>query len=280
MGKLALLYHSATGGDMTHPDLFPQPPAPKRWCDAPFAALDFEATGTDPFTARPVSFAFAIVDAKGKVVSELSSLIDCGVEIPAEATAVHGITTEDVREGGVDPAWAMEQITNLIDAAAHERAPLVIMNARYDWPLLLAESIRSGRLWMCNVPLLDPGLLDKGNDKYRKGKRKLVDLCAHYGVPLEAAHTAGADAVAAARLGRAIINKYPWMKASNPTVLQGWQARVFEEYRSFLCRDGSHTIAKGWPIPEQPAPSPAAIDSGTTPHEREEGNGTDTTAAH
>ncbi|MGA1213468.1 MAG: 3'-5' exonuclease, partial [Solirubrobacterales bacterium] len=48
--------------------------------------------------------------------------------------------------------------------------------------------------------VIDPMILDKQLDPYRRGKRKLTDVCAVYGVELTEAHAAHADALAAARL--------------------------------------------------------------------------------
>lgn len=227
-------------------DLF----APLPWHAGPFGSLDFETTGVDPFTSRPVSFAYVIVAPNGHVEASIAEIVNCDVEIPADAAAVHGITTECAREIGVTPGWAVEQIAEALHNASREKMPVVIMNARFDWPLLLEESAR------CNVEippvdLIDPGLLDKGCDKYRKGKRRLTDLCALYGVTLDDAHTAGADAIAAARVTRAILTKFPHLQRMTATSLATWQAGVFEEYRRFLCSDGTRKIAKGWPIPER-----------------------------
>ena len=49
-------------------------------------------------------------------------------------------------------------------------------------------------------PVLDPRVLDKHIDPYRRGGRKLTDLCAHYKVALDGAHSADADAIAACRV--------------------------------------------------------------------------------
>src|SRR5437588_459876 len=56
--------------------------------------------------------------------------------------------------------------------------------------------------------VLDPRVLDKHADRYRRGHRTLTDLCAHYGVALTAAHDAAADAVASLAVTRAIGLKY------------------------------------------------------------------------
>jgi DNA polymerase-3 subunit epsilon len=228
------------------PDLF----TPEPWHERPFGALDFETTGVDPFTSRPVSFAYAIVDAQGKVDASLSEIINCDIEIPVEATAVHGITAERCKQDGVTPGWAVQQISDAIYNANREKIPVCIMNARFDWPLLLEEGKRHG-LYITGVDLLDPGLLDKGVDKYRRGKRRLTDLCTHYGVELDEAHTAVADAIATAKLTRVIIAKHPQLQRMTLSSIARWQANVFEEFRRFLCSDGTRKIAKGWPIPER-----------------------------
>lgn len=228
------------------PDLF----TPEPWHERPFGALDFETTGVDPFTSRPVSFGYVIVNAQSKVEAALGYLVNCGVDIPAEATAVHGITNEQLQLEGVTPGWAIERIGLCLDDARREQTPVCIMNARFDWPLLLEEAKRQN-VEIPIVDLLDPGLLDKGVDKYRRGKRRLTDLCAHYGVELEDAHTATADAVATARLTRVLITRYPQLQRMSLPSLAKYQAGVFEEYRRFLCSDGTRKIAKGWPIPER-----------------------------
>lgn len=235
-------------------DLF----SPLPWYERPFAALDFEATSTDPFTARPVSFAVAIVNVKGEIVEQHADIINCGVECSAEATAVHGITNEMMREQGVEPLHAAIFIREFVFRIVGQQMPLCIMNARYDWTLLRAELMRFGGFEPAPVEILDPGLLDKGVDRYRKGKRKLSDLCKHYGVTLEGAHTAVVDAVAAAKLSREIILRHPRIRmVTHAGALAEWQAHVFEEYRRFLCRGNSEkgvapkVIAPGWPIAER-----------------------------
>jgi DNA polymerase-3 subunit epsilon len=88
------------------------------------------------------------------------------------------------------------------------------MNARYDLSLLDRECRRHGlasvgeRLGGEPSPVIDPLVLDKHVDRYRKGTRALHALCAHYGVQLDDAHNARADAVAAARVVRRMAEKH------------------------------------------------------------------------
>jgi DNA polymerase-3 subunit epsilon len=65
-------------------------------------ALDFETTGVNPRECRPVSVAFNVVRENGAVSDRhrVVEVIDCGVDVPEEAAAIHGLTTEKVRECG------------------------------------------------------------------------------------------------------------------------------------------------------------------------------------
>jgi DNA polymerase-3 subunit epsilon len=61
----------------------------------PLTCFDLESTGTDPRTARIVEIAITQIKPDGTHVNYWS-LVNPGVSIPAEATAVHGITDEHV----------------------------------------------------------------------------------------------------------------------------------------------------------------------------------------
>lgn len=64
--------------------------------DIPVAFTDTETTGKDPYTDRIVEIAVVRIEPDGMRIS-LKSLVNPGVPIPAEATAVHGIRDEDVK---------------------------------------------------------------------------------------------------------------------------------------------------------------------------------------
>ncbi len=71
--------------------------------------LDTETTGLyhydkrsdDPAQPKIIELAALLTDDTGKEYGAFNVLIDHGVEIPAEATAVHGITAEDCSHYGV-----------------------------------------------------------------------------------------------------------------------------------------------------------------------------------
>lgn len=77
------------------------------WTRGLLASFDLETTGTDPFEARMVQASVMVIGANFGVVAR-RWLVNPGVEIPAEAAAIHGITTERARAEG-QPAAAARQ---------------------------------------------------------------------------------------------------------------------------------------------------------------------------
>lgn len=182
------------------------------WHLGRLAALDFESTAADPETARPVSACLALVGG-GQETELRRWLIDAGVEIPAEAQAIHGISTDDVRNNGIPAREAIEQIMSEVDLAMNAGCPLVIYNASYDITLLDRECRRQLGIGLPLEPglrpVVDPFIIDKALDRYRRGKRTLTAGCEHYQCTLDEAHTAHSDALAAARLAWRLACVFP-----------------------------------------------------------------------
>ncbi|PRQ10741.1 DNA polymerase III subunit epsilon [Corynebacterium sp. 13CS0277] len=163
-------------------------------------SFDLETTSANPLEARIVTS--ALVRIQGRDVTKEEMLADPGVEIPAEAAAVHGISTEYAREHGRPHDEVLAETVAKIRAAWQEGASLVVYNAAYDLTVL-------GRLFedfTVDGTVFDPYVVDKAMDPYRKGKRTLGVVCENYGVTLDNAHEATSDALAAARVAW-ILNK-------------------------------------------------------------------------
>ncbi|MGV9246400.1 exonuclease domain-containing protein [Streptomyces sp. NPDC003710] len=230
------------------------------WVTEPLVAFDLETTGTDVETDRIVTAAVVRLEPDGAISAERTWLLDPGVVIPEEASAIHGISTDHAREHGVSASWAVEAITQAVAEVLHSGTPLVVMNARYDLSLLDRECRRyelesiSERLGSVPSPVIDPLVIDKHVDKYRKGKRALHALCAHYGVSLEDAHNARADAVAAARVVRRMGEKYQPVGTMSLTDLHDLQVRAAAEQsaslQAYLRRTTNPTavVESAWPV--------------------------------
>ncbi len=98
------------------------------WLTGPIVAFDLETTGTDVESGRIVTAAVVWMEA-GEVVHSWSVLADPGVEIPVDATAVHGISTAQARRHG-HPAGKV--VTELLVRLRARRAdtPLIVINGR------------------------------------------------------------------------------------------------------------------------------------------------------
>jgi DNA polymerase-3 subunit epsilon len=176
------------------------------WHLGPMLAFDCETTGVDVESDRIVTAAVVTIEP-GQGPQIRNTVINPGVDIPAAAVEVHGWTTERVQAEGKPPDGELEWIASALAAAILDGTPLVVANAPYDLTLLDRELRRynlptlTDRLYG-NVrgPVIDPMVIDKALDRYRPGKRKLVDLCATYGARIEDAHDCTADALAAARV--------------------------------------------------------------------------------
>lgn len=184
-------------------------------------------------------------------------LIDPGCEIPAEATAVHGITTEHAREHGEAPGPVINDLSRAILLAARAGTPIVAFNAAYDFTVLDRETRRHDldpfSEQAGQVVVIDPYVLDKHVDPYRKGKRTLTAVCEHYGVKLDGAHDAAADAIAAARVAWRIAQKYPQIAAMPLPELHDLQVKARAEqcrsFQDYLRRQGSAEVIDGsWPV--------------------------------
>jgi DNA polymerase-3 subunit epsilon len=183
----------------------------------PFAlVLDTETTGANPLEARLVTAYVGVMSQDGTILIGQEMLANPGVEIPEGAAAVHGISTEYAREHGREPGAVLGELgAILMDTRG---LPIVAYNASYDLTLLLQEAERHLSAEGATVfedllrerMVIDPLVIDKAMDKYRKGSRKLIDTAAHYGVELseEEAHGAAADAIAGGRVALAILAKF------------------------------------------------------------------------
>lgn len=233
-------------------------PVPVNWWDG-LGVFDLETTGIDVETARIVTAHVGLIDSTGESIAHGEWLADPGVEIPAQASAVHGISTEQAQAEGRPAAEVVAEIIEALRAVFTRGVPLVIYNAPYDLTVLDREARRYGidplgagsdHTGGC---VIDPLVIDKAVDKYRKGKRTLEAAAEFYEVSLTDAHDAGADAIAAGRVAQAMARRHPdklGVPAHDLHTLQiGWcgeQAASFQEYMRH--KDPTFTAAGEWPI--------------------------------
>lgn len=169
------------------------------WWQGRLTGFDLETTGVDPEEARIVTAALAIVGG-GEESVQRAWLADPGVEIPDQAAEIHGVTTARARAEGQAAAEVVREVRDRLAVASLERRPVVIFNARYDLTVLDRECRRHHLRAVPDLLVIDPLVIDKHLDKYRRGSRKLEAVCVARDADLDGAHEAYADALAACRL--------------------------------------------------------------------------------
>lgn len=245
------------------------------------AAFDLETTGVDVEADRIVSASLVVVDPSGNVTTAETWLLNPGIEIPAEATAVHGITTEQARADGMDAREGIGRIVARLfstltdDDGTSNGIPLVVYNAPFDLTMLDREYRRhwligleqavdvtdnqgvvASPIWGDVIPVIDPLVIDKHVDRYRAGRRTLEAVCTVHSVPLSDAHSSAGDATAAALLAQRMLAS-PALDGATDRLTEFHQAQARwarSQAESFIAwlqgrgeLDRAATVSTDWP---------------------------------
>lgn len=219
--------------------------------------FDLETTGPNPSTARIVT-AHVVECGPAGIGVDTGWLVNPGMPIPSEATAIHGIT-DDIAATGFPTNEAVPLIADALAAAWRRGLPVVAFNASFDLTVLWTEWARLGFDARSVGPVLDPRVIDLGCDRYRRGKRKLLDVAAHYGVKLGAAHDAKADALMACRIVWTQARRCREVSTLTLWQMQDWQRDAHRRWADRLtevfARPGGtgEIVETDWPITVTPA---------------------------
>ncbi|MFY9190256.1 MAG: 3'-5' exonuclease [Lawsonella sp.] len=211
-------------------------------------SFDLETTGPNPRTARIVTS--SCLDIDDDTVAAHNWLANPGIDIPAGATAVHGITTEHaVKHGEPHSEVVAATIDHIYECWAAGRA-LIVYNANFDLTIL--------QHWEPSFEIrglvFDPFVVDRAMDPYRRGKRTLSNVCAHYAVQLDNAHQSADDAWAASQVALKLTEKYPELLDKSSDELMAlqtqWHKKKQESFREWLTSQGrdASTVESDWPL--------------------------------
>ncbi|ROQ70513.1 DNA polymerase-3 subunit epsilon [Streptomyces sp. 840.1] len=234
------------------------------WHQHALVGFDLETTGTEPLEARIVTAAVVgLRDGDAEPARQRTWLADPGVLIPAQASAIHGISSERAAAEGRPVREVADEIAETLTGYWRQGVPVVAYNAAFDLTLLTAELHRHGlpslseRLGGTRIgPVVDPYTIDRAVDRYRKGKRNLEAVCVEYGVVHGGAHDAAADALAAVRVAYAIAARHGSVASLSAPELHerqiAWYAEWAADFQDFLRRKGKTdaVIDSRWPIRE------------------------------
>jgi DNA polymerase-3 subunit epsilon len=112
---------------------------PQLKLERPIAVVDLETTGVDVASARIVQFGMVRINDGGVINSAEELLVNPGMPIPKEATAIHGITDEMVKDRPTFAQIAPQIFELLADC------DLAGFNLeRFDLPILVREFEEAG----------------------------------------------------------------------------------------------------------------------------------------
>ena len=151
-----------------------------------FVVLDVETTGLSPARHRLVEVAALRIE-QGMPGGHLATLVDPGVPIPAEATAIHGLGDPDVAGA---PSEA-EAARLFLDFLGGPDTLVVAHNAQFDSSFLAHALMRSG-VDLPGNPVLDTMVLAR-HALPSDPSRSLEALARSYGLPQARRHRALAD---------------------------------------------------------------------------------------
>jgi DNA polymerase-3 subunit epsilon len=177
----------------------------------PIVFLDLETTGLNLTTDRVVEIAMIRVNIDGTRTLK-RKLINPERNIPAESSAIHGITNEMVKDAPV-----FKQVANEVKQFM-DGADLGGYNSnKFDWPMLAEEFLRSG----LEFDIAGRKLLDVQKIYHLMEPRNLSAAYKFYcHKELENAHTASSDVDATWEVFEAQLQKYPQLGNTVDSVMK------------------------------------------------------------
>lgn len=209
----------------------------KPWRDAPYVFIDFETTGIRPLVDKVVEVGVARFE-RGQFAASCQSLINPGMAIPEEASAIHGIRDADVVDKPTVEAFFEREVVRELMQGAQPGA----YNGTFDrW--FCPPSALPDWTW----PWVDTLVVVRRLDEWAtgKGRHKLAAACERHGIELPNAHRADADARATGELffklmprifhGRVLGELLGWMRRQ--------EAEQWCEFHSWLARQPQEETA-------------------------------------
>lgn len=166
----------------------------------PLIFFDLETTGVNAAKDKIVEISYIKVYPNGKEESN-TIRINPGRHIPEEATAVHHITDDDVKNcpSFKDVAKELSRVFEGCDIAGFN-------SNRFDLPLLVEEFLAAG----VNIDMTKRKFIDVQTIFHKMEQRTLVAAYKFYcGKNLEDAHSADADTRATYEVLKAQLERYP-----------------------------------------------------------------------
>jgi DNA polymerase III subunit epsilon len=219
-----------------------------------YLVFDCETSGVDVFNDRIVQFVMSLADREGNILNTREWVINPGVPVPKDASDIHGYTDEYLEEYGRTPVGALFEIVYEFETWKH--LVVVAYNLNFDLSMLVAEIDRhlgdGDSFWMGlkDSHFFDPLVADRGFDRYRKGKRKLVNVAEHYAIvgDEDNFHNALFDVDITAKVAAAVEKKFGLPSVEEQKEMHAVWAESTEAYLRRVKEDDTITVERDWPL--------------------------------
>lgn len=205
--------------------------------DALIMSFDLETTGVNPQEARIVQIGVSYF-YQGAPLQRRQELVNPLIPIPSGASDVHHITDDLVQNKPPFSAIMTRLKPHFFGEVFPQLPPPLITGyniASYDLPLFEAELKRSHADWsLKDAPFIDLYSIVKWHLRHLPN-RKLTTVCEYFGIKLDRAHHALADAHASGQLMGALIasGHLPPQVSAAITYAQDVERRTEKEYQEF-----------------------------------------------
>lgn len=199
----------------------------------PIVFFDLETTGINPATDRIVEISILKVFPNGNETIK-TFLINPEINIPSEASAIHGITNDDVKDA---PTFKMlaKEIVSLMDDS-----DLAGYNSnKFDIPLLAEELLRAGS----DFDLKKRNFIDVMVIFMKKEPRNLEAAYKFYcNKELENAHSAEADIKATYEVFKAQTHHYDDLNTDVESISKYSSQNKYVDFAGRLIRDENDNV--------------------------------------
>ena len=232
----------------------------RNWYDGLICGFDLETTGLDPATDHIVQVGIDVsLGSLGSPIPGMSyeHLVNPGVKI--ENSDIHDIT-DDMVVGARTEAQAVEELVWFLRAMAVARIPVVAYNAVFDFTFSREVAGRHKIDWLSeDLIIIDPLVIDRKVDKWRKGSRRQGDVAELYEVHVDtdALHSARYDAEIAVKILRRMAAKHStvsWATQAFTVAQAEWAVEHQRSLQAYFTKSGKTdddgkpaVVQVGWP---------------------------------
>ncbi len=190
-----------------------------------FACLDTETTGLSPETGGKICEIAVSVSQGGRVVDEFSTLLNPGISISPEVTAIHGITNDMVKDA---PSFAdiLPRLLGLLDNSV-----IVAHNADFDISFIRAEFAACG-MHFPSYPVVDTLKLARKSGKFARNRLGLI--AEELGISCQGWHRAMADTKMAEQIFYYFLTI---LSKEGVTTLEQLNQFQFKRWKDLICQN-------------------------------------------